>query len=74
MDRPEYLQMKLAKCPDNVIDHYQLKDKGDSKGFVYVNCVKGMYGLPHAGIIAQQLLEGRLNKHGYHQSDKPPGF
>jgi hypothetical protein len=24
-----------------------------------------MYGMPQAGIIAQQLLEERLGKHGY---------
>ena len=33
-----------------------------------------MYGLPHAGIIAQKLLEERLAKHGYHQSKTTPGF
>ena len=33
-----------------------------------------MYGLPHVGIIAQKLLEERLNKAGYHQSDKTPRF
>ena len=33
-----------------------------------------MYGIPHAGIIAQKLLEERLEKHGYRQSDKTPGF
>jgi hypothetical protein len=27
-----------------------------------------MYGLPQAGIIAQELLKERLSKHGYHQS------
>ena len=33
-----------------------------------------MYGLPHAGIIAQQLLEKRLNKAGYRQSKLTPGY
>ena len=33
-----------------------------------------MYGLPHAGIIAQQLLEKLLGKAGYHQSQTTPGF
>ena len=28
-----------------------------------------MYGLPQGGLIAQQLLEERLNKEGYHQSE-----
>ena len=33
-----------------------------------------MYGLPQAGIIAQQLLEERLAKHGYCQSKTTPGL
>ncbi len=33
-----------------------------------------MYGLPQAGILAQELLEQRLNKHGYHQSPITPGL
>ena len=35
---------------------------------------KGMYGLPHAGIIAQKLLEERLEAHQYRQSTTTPGF
>eukprot|EP00804_Cyclotella_cryptica_P021645 CCRYP_021132-RA/>CCRYP_021132-RA protein AED:0.43 eAED:0.43 QI:0/0/0/1/0/0/3/0/158 len=33
-----------------------------------------MYGLPQAGIIAQQLLESRLVAHGYRQSTVTPVF
>jgi len=33
-----------------------------------------MYGLPQAGIIAQQLLEERLEKDGYRQSKTTPGL
>ena len=33
-----------------------------------------MYGLPYAGIIVQNLLEERMELHGYTQSDKTPGF
>ena len=66
--------MKLSYFPDDVVEHYKLKDKVDSKEFVYVKIVKGMYGLPHAGIIAQKLLEVRLNKHGYYQSKYTPEF
>jgi hypothetical protein len=35
---------------------------------------KGMYGLPQAGIIAQQLLKKHLVANGYHQSTVNPGF
>jgi hypothetical protein len=33
-----------------------------------------MYGLPQAGIIAQELLEKRLKARGYHQSQFTPGL
>ena len=33
-----------------------------------------MYGLPQAGILANELLEKRLNKHGYFQSPQIPGL
>jgi hypothetical protein len=45
-----------------------------SDGYVYCEIQKGMYGLPQAGIIAQELLEERLAKYGYHQSKIIPGF
>jgi hypothetical protein len=35
---------------------------------------KGLYGLPQAGILVQELLEKRLNKHGYHQSPIAPSL
>ena len=33
-----------------------------------------MYGLPQAGLIAQQLLEKRLNEEGYRQSKVVPSL
>ena len=35
---------------------------------------KGMYGLPQAGLLAQELLQERLAQHGYHQSKTIPGL
>ena len=35
---------------------------------------KGMYGLPHVGLIANELLEKRLNEHRYRQSKLAPGL
>ena len=35
---------------------------------------KGMYGLPQSAILAQELLEKRLNDEGYHQSEFTPGL
>jgi hypothetical protein len=41
---------------------------------VYIEIHKGMYGLPQVGILAQQLLERRLNAHGYSQNKTVPGL
>ena len=74
MARFEYMRLRIADMPDNVIEHYQLRDKATHDGYVYCEIQKGMYGLPQAGIIAQQLLEEQLAKHGYHQSKTTPGL
>ncbi len=60
--------------PDDVIEHYKLKDKATPDGYIYCKIQKGMYSLPQAGIIAQQLLKERLQKHGYYQSQMTPGL
>ena len=46
----------------------------DDRGFVHCEVRRGMYGLPQAGLLAQQQLIKRLNKAGYHQSVTTPGF
>ena len=56
MERFEYMRLKMEEIPENVIEKYGLKSKKED-GQVYVKIRKGMYGLPHAGILAQKLLE-----------------
>ncbi len=41
---------------------------------VYFQANRGMYGLPRSGLLANELLEKRLNKRGYHQSKLVPGL
>ena len=63
MTRYEYVKMHLSDIPHEVIQEYKLhgSHKVTADGFVYVEVRKGMYGLPQAGILAQKLLEQRLN-------------
>jgi hypothetical protein len=74
MTRYEYMQFKLANMPEDVITHYHLKDIATPDGYVYCKICQGMYGLPQAGIIAQELLAERLKEHGYTQSKTMPGL
>ena len=62
------MRLKLTDIPDEVIEHYNLRELATPDGYVYCEVTKGMYGLPQAGIIAQELLEKRLAEHGYYQS------
>ena len=36
--------------------------------------VRGMYGLPQAGVLANQLLRKRLEPHGYYEVEHTPGL
>ena len=45
----------------------KLSDLPTPDSNVYIKATKGMYGLPHAGLLANIQLETRLNKHGYPQ-------
>ena len=74
MDRYEYMRIKLDMFPDDVIGEYNLRDKVEPNGFVYIEVRKGMYGLPQAGLLAQKMLSKRLKKHGYTQSAVTAGL
>ncbi len=70
----EYFKIKLSDIPDEVIDKYNLRDIAMPDRYVYIEVTKGMYGLPQAGLLANKLLEQRLNVHGYTQSKIIPGL
>ena len=71
---PEYIQIKISDIPEEIIKEYHLQEKAPKAGHVYIEANKGMYGLPQAGLIANQPLEKRLNEHGYRQSKLVPGL
>ena len=73
LKRPEYIRLKLGDIPDEIIREYKLRDIADND-CVFIEATRGMYGLPQAGLLANELLAKRLNKHGYHQSKLIPGL
>ena len=68
MTRYDYLKLKLSNIPDKIIKLYNLKEKATTDGSVYMEIRKGVYGLPQAGLITNELLEKRPAKHKYTQS------
>ena len=57
MERYEYMRLKLAELLEYFVSEYKLQDKVTKDGYVYLENCKGIYGLPDASILAQQLLE-----------------
>ena len=74
MPTPKYMRLKLDIIPDEIIVHYNLQDLVDKDGLVYIKIRKGMYGLPQASILANQLLKKRLAKKGYYQCQHTLGL
>ena len=73
LKRPKYVRINLRDIPDKVVLEYKLKEKAETNGSVYVQANRGMYGLLLSGLLANKLLEKRLNKRSYYQSKLVPG-
>ena len=74
MERYEYLRMKLELFPEDAAEEYKLNNLVDNKGYVFCEVRRGMYGLPQAELIAQELITKHINAVGYCQSKVTPGF
>ena len=73
MERPEYMKIPIQLIPPEIQQQYELA-KVVHNGCVTVEINKGMYGLPQAGLLANQLLAKQLAKKGYYQTRHTPGL
>ena len=73
MDRLEYMRIPINLIPPEIIREYKL-DALQHNQYVYIRINKGMYGLPQAGKLANDLLETGLSKHGWYQCRHTPGL
>jgi hypothetical protein len=74
MPNPVYMRLHLNIIPNKIIHHYNLWHIVTPDGWIYIEIWKGMYGLPQAGILANQLLEKCLAIKGYYQCQHTPGL
>ena len=70
----EYIRISIKNIPEEIINKYKLRDITDDKGSIHIQANLGMYSLLRAGLLANELLEKRLNKIGYRQSKLVPSF
>ena len=73
MERPEYVKIKLDDIPQEFIDEYNLLAYAHN-GWIFFEVIKGCYGLPQSGKLANDLLRKRLNSAGYHEATTTPGL
>jgi hypothetical protein len=73
MDLFEYMRIPIKLIPYEIIEHYNLIPLV-SDGHIYIEVQKSKYGLPQAGILANQFLARRLTIHGYHQTKFTPSL
>ena len=66
LPRSEYLHIPLKFIPDDVLAKHSL-GVYVADGAILFEVLKGMYGLPQAGLLAQQRLTKHLALSGYHE-------
>jgi hypothetical protein len=65
--------INLASLPQETIKKYDLNELAQD-GKVYIDIQKGMYGLPQAGILVNELLHRNLAKDGYRPTTHTHGL
>ena len=65
--------IKLSVITQENIDEYDLLEY-EHKGWIYLEIVRGFYGLSQSGRIANDLLCKRLNKEVYSEASTMPGL
>ena len=73
MNRYEYMKTPVKHIPEDIMLQYNLAHL-IVNDHVMVKIRKGMYGLPHVGIIAQERLNKHLKIYGYTPANSTPGL
>jgi hypothetical protein len=73
LPRFEYMKMLMSRFPEEIVDKYNLRALAVD-GWVYIEIIKGMYGLKQVGLLVNQLLQTRLAPFGYYPARHTPGI
>ena len=65
MARPEFMKMKLKYFPPDIIKKYNLMALVHTDGYIYIQIIKGLYGLKQAALNAYKYLSKLLTNGGY---------
>jgi hypothetical protein len=57
LHRAKFIQIKLSYIPNEVIRECKLREEATKNYTIYIRAKRGMYGLPQAGLLANELLK-----------------
>jgi hypothetical protein len=69
----KYMKIPLTLFPAWIVEQYDL-NKHALHGFVHLEMRRAVWGLPQAGILANERLRRKLAPFGYHESENTPGL
>ena len=67
MGRSGYMRIHIILIPPDIITQYNLNDLVYHDGWICMEIIRGIYGPPQAGVLANNVLAQRLSKHEYYQ-------
>ena len=73
MDRSEYAKINISNILPGFIEEYNLQTFAYNV-WVYFEIIRGCYGLPQSGKLANNLLCTGFNKSGYFEAATTPGI
>ena len=73
MEQSKYVRIKLSDIPQEFIEEYDLTQAAQN-GWIYFDILRGCYGLPQSGRLANDLLRTRLEKAGYYKAATTHGL
>jgi hypothetical protein len=73
LPRFEYMKMLISRFPEEIIQKYNLNALAVDV-WVYIEILKGMYGLKQAGLLFNQLLQTHLAPFRYYPARHTPGI
>jgi hypothetical protein len=73
MPDPKYIRIEIADILAEFIEEYNLQGH-DCDGWIYFKICQGCYGLPQAGILANNLPQSRLLAEGYYEANSTPAL
>ena len=73
LDHYEYMKIPIGLFPPWIVEQYNLLHHVHN-GYIYVEILRVVWGLPLAGILANKLLQKSLAPHGYYKCKQIPGL